>query len=143
MKNLLFVSLTILLVQCKSGFQSSAYEIPEETLTVKIDPSENIQKRGDRTSISRMEVLGDFLSINVSYSGGCEEHEFQLITDGRYSATYPPEIEVVLRHDANNDRCRSYIDETLFFDLKPLQYDGTTRIVIRLTNNDNLYEYNY
>ena len=143
MKRIFFFSLVLLLVQCKSGFQSSAYEIPEETLTVKIDPSENIQKRGDRTSISRMEVLGDFLSINVSYSGGCEEHEFELITDGRYSATYPPEIELVLRHDANNDRCRSYIDETLFFDLKPLQYDGTTRIVIRLTNNDNLYEYNY
>lgn len=143
MKKLFLFSIVILSVQCKGGFQSAAYEIPEETLTVIVDPSENVQKRGDRTTISRMEVLGDYLSIDVSYSGGCEEHEFKLITDGRYSATYPPELELVLRHEANNDLCRSYVDETLFFDLKPLKYDGTTRIVIRLTNNDKLYEYNY
>ena len=143
MKNFFLIPLVVLFIQCKSSFQSAAYAIPEETLAVKIDPSENIQKRGDRTTISRMEVLGDYLSMSVSYSGGCEEHDFDLISDGRYSATYPPEIELVLRHNANKDMCRSYIDETLFFDLKPLQYDGTSRIVIRLTNNDNLYEYNY
>lgn len=143
MKKAFLLPIVLLFVQCKGGFQSSAYEIPEETLTVIVDPNENVQKRGDRTTISRMEVLGDYLSMNVSYSGGCEEHEFELISDGRYSATYPPEVELVLRHDAHNDLCRSYLDETLYFDLKPLQYDGTTRIVIRLTNNDKLYEYNY
>ena len=143
MKRLIYIPLVILLIQCKGGLKTSAYAISEETLNVIIDPSENMQKRGDRTTISRMEVLGDYLSINVSYSGGCEEHEFKLLSDGRYSATYPPEVELVLRYDANNDMCRSYLDETLFFDLKPLQYVGTTRVLIRLTNNDKLYEYNY
>jgi len=143
MKNFFLISFVILLVQCKSGFRSNAYTIPEETLTVTLDPSENLRDRGDRTTISRVEVVGDYLSMNVSYSGGGKEHEFNLISDGRHSATYPPEVELVLRHNANDDMCRSYLDETLFFDLKPLQYVGTTRIVIRLINNENLYEYNY
>lgn len=143
MKHFLFLPLIFLLSFCKSGMQSSVYNIPEETLSVTIDPNENLNDKGDRTTISRTEILGDFLSLDVSYSGGCEDHEFKLITDGKHSATYPPVIELVLRHDAHNDKCRSYLDETLYFDLKALQYSGTTRIAVKLTNNEKTYYYNY
>ncbi|MEO0559318.1 MAG: hypothetical protein AAF170_14165 [Bacteroidota bacterium] len=51
---------------------------------------------------------GDVLQVTVSYSGGCERHEFELGT----SAT-GPEHELWLKHDANNDTCEAYITERL------------------------------
>lgn len=131
------------LTSCSAIKNNSSYDIPADSKEVFVDLSTNTQDDGDRTTISRVEVVGDFISLSVNYSGGCEEHIFDLISTGEFTATYPPEVELVLRHNANNDKCRSYVDERLFFDLKPLQYDGTNRIAIRLLNTDKLYEYNY
>ena len=143
MKYTLLALIGLSLLSCTGGMNSTAFVPPEDSKTIVVDPSINDQDDGDRTTISRVEVMGDYLVLDVSYSGGCEDHEFDLLSRGEYSATYPPVVDVVLRHDANNDKCRSYVDDRLFIDLKPLQYNGTTRISLRLINNDKQYEYIY
>ena len=51
---------------------------------------------------------GDVLRVAVSYSGGCEDHTFEL-----GFSTANPEPELWLKHDANGDLCEAYITDTL------------------------------
>ncbi|SMD38893.1 hypothetical protein SAMN04488029_3931 [Reichenbachiella faecimaris] len=61
------------------------------------------------------------LIIDVAYSGGCEEHTFELIWPEVMTMIYPPRYTVILNHDANDDTCEAYLSTTLYFDLS--QYD--------------------
>ena len=49
---------------------------------------------------------GDTLRLTVSYTGGCEDHDFELA----YSLEG---TELWLRHDANEDMCEAAIKESL------------------------------
>ncbi|GAB5535635.1 MAG: hypothetical protein Rubg2KO_18840 [Rubricoccaceae bacterium] len=51
---------------------------------------------------------GDVLRVSVSYSGGCEDHTFELAY-----WTAGPEPELWLTHDSNDDPCEAYITEAL------------------------------
>ncbi|MFY0624720.1 MAG: hypothetical protein JXR07_00380 [Reichenbachiella sp.] len=63
-------------------------------------------------------VLDDWiLSLSVSYSGGCEDHDFTLVWPEGILAIYPPQFIVFVTHDGNGDLCEAYPTETLTFDL--------------------------
>jgi hypothetical protein len=116
---------------------------PANSQVIFIDPSVNLLKGIDPVNVKDAQQIGDFIVIDVSYSGGCEEHEFQLETRGDFTSTYPPEVDVALKHNSNGDRCRGMMDKKLWFDLRPLKYDGTNRIILVLTNTDTTLDYNY
>lgn len=59
------------------------------------------------------------LFINVGYSGGCEEHDFDLMWDGSFEDS--DNASLYLIHDANNDVCEAYANETLEFDLSAIK----------------------
>lgn len=75
----------------------------------------------DPYKIINIGLEGDILEINVSYSGGCEEHEFSLIGDSSFKKSLPVQIEVVLSHNDNDDPCDGIYTEELAFDLSPLK----------------------
>lgn len=60
---------------------------------------------------------GTTLVIDVSYSGGCEAHDFELIWPEVITMIYPPRYTVILNHNANGDMCEAYLSDTLLFDL--------------------------
>ncbi len=116
---------------------------PANSQEVFVDASVNHNTGIDAFNFKGARQLGDFVVIDVSYSGGCEEHVFQLESRGDFTSTYPPEVEVTLKHDSNDDRCRGVMDKKLWFDLTPLKYDGTNRILLVFTNTDTTLEFNY
>ena len=116
---------------------------PAGSEAIFVDPSINPETGIDPFQIKDAQQIGDYIVMDVSYSGGCEEHIFRLETRGEYSATYPPELEVTLKHNSNNDRCRGIIDKKLWFDLRPIQFDGTNRVLMIITNTETTLEYNY
>ncbi len=63
----------------------------------------------------------DILEIDVGYSGGCESHEWTLCWDGNFMESDPVQVTLDLRHEANNDMCEAYIEETLEFELDELR----------------------
>ena len=73
-------------------------------------------RRGDALVIE-----GDALAITLSYSGGCEDHEFTLVASDAFAGSYPVQLEVALAHEANGDRCQAYLTETYDFDLTPIR----------------------
>lgn len=94
-------------------------------------------------TIKYMEIDGDILTLAISFSGGCDEHEFELICNGAYAKSYPPQLTLFLRHDDKDDRCRSIVDKKLNFNLKPVQYPGTGQIVLKFNNTKEFIHYNY
>lgn len=102
-----------------------------------------MSKKGAPLNIKYAEQNGDYAVFDVSYSGGCEEHEFKLITTGVFATTYPPEVEVLLAHNNNGDNCRSVVDRKLFFELTPLRYDGTNQVRLIVKNTNKTLDYTY
>jgi hypothetical protein len=71
----------------------------------------------DDFDINEIYINADLLTLNISYSGGCKEHTFQLYaTRGIYKSN-PPQADVFLSHNANGDFCEAYITENIKFDL--------------------------
>jgi hypothetical protein len=123
--------------------QRAINEVPAEAPAVRIDPKLNFEARTAPFSIGFVEQRGDFFAFTVSYSGGCAEHGFDLVSRGDFSATYPPEVRITLQHDDKGDRCRSMVDEKRYFDMTNLKYNGTNKVLFILTNTNQTFEFNY
>lgn len=95
--------------------------------------------------ISKVEINGDILSITVSYSGGCEEHDFKLYFNGMYMKSLPPKITLMLYHDNKGDSCRSIVEKTLKFDIKGVREKGKTtgEIMVKVSGMENVVSYKY
>ena len=63
----------------------------------------------------------DTLALRVQYSGGCEEHEFELVAEDSFMESSPVQAGVRLFHDGNGDMCEALPTETIRFDLTPLR----------------------
>lgn len=75
-------------------------------ITVRTDPFQ-IQEVGISSE--------NMLLVEVSYSGGCKEHNFEVEWPEVITTIYPPDFSVTLYHNANGDNCEAFITETLEF----------------------------
>ena len=75
----------------------------------------------DAYHIQSVDVQGDVLEFSVSYSGGCEEHEFELHSAAGWTYSNPPGKHIVLIHNANGDTCEAALREDLSFDISQLR----------------------
>lgn len=124
--------------------ETSEVKIPDPTVqTVIVDEGFVPPRENGRFNVERMEMIDSHLHLEVSYSGGCEEHVFNLYTNKRYAKSYPPQLSLFLEHIDNNDRCRAMIQKELVFDLTGVEYPGTNELVLRLNNTDQNLHYKY
>jgi hypothetical protein len=91
----------------------------------------------------------NFLIVNVSYGGGCEEHEFALISTS-FMESYPVQVNVVLSHEDNDDPCDAWITEEMIFNLHPLKNsfqesynEKSGTIIINLERWDTTISYKF
>ena len=75
----------------------------------------------DPVAISGATIWQDALSLNVTYSGGCREHDFGTIAAPEFELLPGVASRVYLRHDARGDPCERLVSATLEFDLTPLR----------------------
>jgi hypothetical protein len=88
---------------------------------VVIDRSAYESSSRDPFDFFRVDIDGDLLTIEVSFSGGQISHDFELIGAGEFMESYPIQTSVVLSHDSNGDLGEALITKELIFDLKPLK----------------------
>lgn len=148
---LFLLSATLLMASC--GRKKAAAKSQEETEEVNLpDPEvepvvidENFVPPRENADfeVEQMEMLGHELHLRVRYSGGCEEHIFNLYSNGRYAKSYPPQLTLFLEHIDNNDHCRAMITKELVFDVRGIEYPGTSTLVVRLNNTDETLQYKY
>ena len=75
----------------------------------------------DPFTINNVILENDILKINITYTGGCEEHDFMLIGTTSFMESNPVQINILLSHNANNDPCDALINEELNYYLTPLK----------------------
>lgn len=142
--------LIIFLTSCKSKKETTSTEAETETVAIATDESsseeETVEKREDQLVIDPMfnavdkdkgtfnienaRIEGNHLILLVSYSGGCEKHDFRLLFNGNYMKSMPPKAELFLLHDANGDACRSLIKEEITVDISALKANNDKVVII-------------
>lgn len=88
-------------------------------------------------------VEGDTLYIGITYSGGCEDHNFSLHTTGRYTKTKPPGLKLYFRHQDRDDPCRMVVNRTIKFNIKKLRYEASEAVMLSFYNMKDEVEYAY
>src|SRR5690554_1883234 len=110
------VSEVLQIEEISCGFPLKEYE--EETFYGMVN---------DPVILNGISVEGDCLMLNVSYSGGCRQHVFELakLTDAEQEEGV---AVVVLRHDAKGDACEAALTTDVSFDISGLREEGYTHI---------------
>ncbi|MDE0682744.1 MAG: hypothetical protein OXI63_07510 [Candidatus Poribacteria bacterium] len=75
----------------------------------------------DEYALNSATITDDMLNISVSYSGGCEDHQFTLVASDTFLESFPVQLHVSIAHDANGDPCEAYPTENYRFDLTPVK----------------------
>ncbi len=80
----------------------------------------------------RIDEAEDYIIFEVSYAGGCKEHQFKLYGTHGILYSNPPGCYVHLSHDGNKDYCEAMITETISFSLKPYNDAGYDALILHL-----------
>lgn len=138
------ISLGLMSSKCEKKVDEMANEetaVPKLMVNMDYQPSKDMAP----FTIKSAAVKEDFLTVTVEYSGGCETHNFNLISRGMYMKSMPPQLPIMLDHDNNGDACREVKSEKLVFDLKPARYGNETsgEVHLRLDGWDEKLIYKY
>lgn len=120
-------------------------------IAMRIDVSGQLARKSDDFGIAAMQLYGDLLKLVVTYSGGCETHDFVVWTDNVLSQGQPPAITLFISHDSHRDPCEGLIERAIWIDLSPLQAEflrvnpnqGSGAISIKLENNSERILYRF
>lgn len=75
----------------------------------------------DPFALDSATVDGDVLNLALQYSGGCQEHEFELyMSPAAFMESLPAQANLYLYHEDNDDACDAIILHNLQFDLRPI-----------------------
>jgi len=88
---------------------------------IQIGGFDSADLRGDTFEINSARVVGTSLELNVSYAGGCSEHDFVFYTYEAIILIYPPQLSIHAVHDGNGDQCEAYITRDVSVELGDLE----------------------
>lgn len=86
---------------------SNLFYKSQSTRTIGKDPFTINEVRSDNEKII----------IYVSYSGGCKEHNFDVVWDGVVDLSPPGKLNLIIKHNANEDSCEALIDDKIELNL--------------------------
>ena len=107
---------------------------------VVVDSKVDILNTGSPYKVDSLTISGDVLSVFVNYSGGCQEHSFELLSSGMHLKSLPPQIVVCLRHTNNDDTCRKLILQELKFNISALKYKGSDNTIVVIGDKQISYK---
>lgn len=85
--------------------------------------------------INKINLEGSVLEVDISYSGGCKEHDFILYWDGKLAFSIIPTVNLHLAHNSNQDGCEAYItNHPFYFNLSKMNVIDRT-VVLRINND--------
>ena len=128
----------------KSGVRVEPEEYVAQIVVDKVDEiiiyddADSLYLHKDPLSIKDSIIVRDgILHLNVSYSGGCKEHEFTLYGSTAFLKSNPPQADLFLSHNANGDECEALPTEELQFGLSSLlklcrNQFGSGQVLLRL-----------
>ena len=92
----------------------------------------DVMQESAQTTITGVKLEGNILTLNVEYSGGCQDHSFEFVGSAAIMKSLPPKRSVKLVHNSNGDTCRELVTETIKFDISTLAVTETSGSEITL-----------
>ena len=143
MRFLTFLTVGILLFACGTK-KNSTKSKQKDTIVSVIEPDLEIMKikatigkfakeSDPIISINSVEIVGNTLVLDVSYGGGCKEHQFEVIGSEMIAKSMPPIRAIQLVHHANGDNCRAIVRNRLEINIEDLAYQQKKGDEIYLT----------
>ncbi|MHA2054994.1 MAG: hypothetical protein ACW99F_15515 [Candidatus Hodarchaeales archaeon] len=104
----------------------------------------------DSVYINDVYIRNNHLLVNISYGGGCKDHNFTLIGSTEYLESYPIRTTLLLSHQSNNDTCLAMFTRILLFNLSPLKKDFqelyleyTDTLLLRIEGGQEVFNLSY
>lgn len=86
------------------------------------------------TKINSIEWNGECLEISISYSGGCEDHVFEVVRHETVLYSNPPIFQMAIVHD-NQDLCQAYPTVVLEVSLDEIaDLEDSDKIILSFQN---------
>lgn len=105
-----------------------------DIIKVKAEVVENSKiEKSDPFTIDTIEIRGNIMYIDVTYSGGCEAHEFSVIGSPFIAKSMPAIRGVQVLHNANSDSCEGLKKAKLEVYIDDLAYEQLEGSSIYLT----------
>ncbi len=79
---------------------------------------------------------------HISYHGGCGKNNFELYSNGLLMKSMPPQLEIYLEREQENETCNDEIKQLLKFDLSPVKKPGNAKIILNINSAENKLEWN-
>jgi hypothetical protein len=99
----------------------------------------------DPFNLDTFYIFGNYFYASLSYSGGCEEHCFNLGWNEMIMESYPPQTVLDLFHDSKNDMCRAFINDSIKINIsdfkKKLSNSNIREILLRVKEKSFLYRF--
>lgn len=99
----------------------------------------------DPFTIEKSSISGNILTLEVSYSGGCAQHEFKMEGNEFISKSLPPIRSIRLIHHANGDACEARINQVLKINITELAYkkESGSEIMLKLEGVEESIKYTF
>lgn len=101
-----------------------------EIESVLLQKELNISELNSNYKIDSIALDNDILSVFVNYSGGCQKHKFELLFNGMYAKSLPPQTTLYLNHISNDDLCKKLIFQEVRFNIASILNEKYTEIYV-------------
>jgi len=95
----------------------------------------DITLKSDPINIVEAKIEGNELVLKVGYSGGCQEHTFDLVGSSFISKSLPPIRNFKLIHNSNGDKCKMMVSKEIKFDISEFSYTKSEGSIIYLQSD--------
>lgn len=146
MKHLILTIITLFLLSCNVQKPNDGDKPEEKPKEIVVDLQFVQPKENADFEISDATIEGDVLTITVTYSGGCETHEFNAYFNQMYMKSEPPKAGIFIEHKNNNDLCKQLVTERISFSLKNIRYpdkDSDYTVLVGMNKYKGWLEYTY
>ena len=121
-KIIIITSLIIIAIACGNSKKMSKKNSVIVQPVILTNDFSSYARESSETQIINAVVVDSILTLNVSYNGGCKDHDFQLLGSKMIQKSLPPIRGIMLVHNANNDDCRELIERELKFNVSDFKY---------------------
>lgn len=82
-------------------------------------PADSLQL--DAFVLNSVKIEDDILTLNISHSGGCKEHDYTLfMSPAVFLESYPTQANLFLRHNDHDDPCDAWLTTTIAFNIRQI-----------------------
>ncbi len=135
-----YISILLIIItgiSCKS-IKNTSNSNNQKGIPVIIDSYFSVDNKNMRMNILNIQLNKDVLTMEINYSGGCQEHNFNLYSNGKIENNT---MQLFLVDMQNEDFCKMLLTDTLKFNLSNLKTISKNKLNLTINRNEQILQY--